>query len=79
MILIPPGNLAEQLLTTAGTLAKWRLKGCGPKFVRIGPRLVGYRAEDVEEWLNSNIHSSTSGGGKGGRKSRGEIPQEAER
>jgi len=44
------------------TLRIWRLKGIGPKYVRFGgPKgRVGYREEDIEEWLRANTFQSTS-------------------
>lgn len=67
MDLLEPETVAQKLFTTAGTLSKWRLKGCGPRFIKVGPRAVAYPKIELEEWLKANIHSSTSGGGKGGR------------
>ncbi len=32
------------------TLQKWRVRGDGPPFVKVG-RLVRYRPEDVEAWV----------------------------
>ncbi len=78
MELLEPTTVAKKLFTTAGTLSKWRLFGIGPKFVKVGPRAVAYPKDELEEWLNSNIRSSTSGGGKGGRKKQ-EVPQEADK
>ncbi|MDG3014148.1 hypothetical protein [Speluncibacter jeojiensis] len=34
------------------TLAVWRMKGAGPKFIRMG-RHVRYRWEDVDAWLDA--------------------------
>jgi len=36
----------------AVTLRRWRDHGCGPRFVRLGPRLIRYREDDVDEFLN---------------------------
>lgn len=33
------------------TAMRWRGTGCGPKFVRIGPRRVVYRRSDVDAWV----------------------------
>lgn len=74
MNLLRPQQVAEKLLTTEGTLAKWRLRGCGPKFIRLGLRTVGYRPEDLDEWIGERVHTSTSGGGKGGRKKKTTEP-----
>ncbi len=37
--------------TRPRTAQRWRVTGQGPPFVRIGPRRVGYRVRDVENWL----------------------------
>lgn len=42
------------------TLQAWRVRGCGPKFVKVG-RSVRYRFSDLEKYLNENAHHSTSG------------------
>jgi len=40
-------------------LAKMRMTNHGPKFVKLG-RAIGYRDEDIEEWLASRVRRSTS-------------------
>ena len=37
-----------------------RSKGYGPPFIRIAPRRVRYRREDVLMWLKSRTHRCTS-------------------
>lgn len=44
---------AERLGAAVRTLQRWRARGCGPAYVRLGPRLVGYRAADLNSWMNS--------------------------
>ncbi len=41
------------------TLQKDRLKGIGLRYVRLG-RLVRYRPQDVEAWIEQNLRCSTS-------------------
>jgi hypothetical protein len=41
------------------TLAKWRVSGDGPKFVRVG-RTPRYRGSDINAWLASRTVSQTS-------------------
>lgn len=43
----------------ARTLQRWRQEGTGPTFLKVG-RLVRYRQQDLEEFLNQNIRNSTS-------------------
>lgn len=41
------------------SLAKMRLDGRGPRFVKLGSR-VGYRRSSVDEWVLARERSSTS-------------------
>ena len=41
------------------TLERMRLDGTGPKFVRLGRRVL-YRRRDVLAWVAANTHTSTS-------------------
>ena len=52
-------HTAKHMCITEGTLAKWRLTGEGPKFVRVGRR-IAYDPKDVAEWLDARRVSSTS-------------------
>lgn len=42
------------------TLAKRRLYGLPPRYVRLGGRAVGYLREDLDAWLESCRRHSTS-------------------
>jgi predicted DNA-binding transcriptional regulator AlpA len=42
------------------TLPKWRVSGTGPKFVRLGRRVM-YRPSDLEDWISGRIRTSTTG------------------
>ncbi len=44
---------------TPRTLANWRCSGSGPRFVKIGGRVM-YRLADVQAWENSRSVTSTS-------------------
>jgi hypothetical protein len=50
---------SKNLCVTEGTLAKWRLSGHGPKFIRVNRR-IAYDPKDVQEWLDARRVSSTS-------------------
>jgi predicted DNA-binding transcriptional regulator AlpA len=43
------------------TLERHRTAGTGPKFTRIG-RLIRYREQDLADYVESNLHTSTSEG-----------------
>jgi len=47
--LITPAELAAQIHTPY-----WRSRGKGPRYARIGKRVL-YRRSDVEEWLTSTF------------------------
>lgn len=57
--LLDTNQLAEQLLNKTNTIEGWRIKGNGPRYIKIG-RLVRYRSEDVELWLEAQTRNSTS-------------------
>ena len=57
--LISPKIVSERLGVSISTLAKWRLDGSGPAFVKVGAR-VAYNSAMVEAWLASRIRRSTS-------------------
>lgn len=47
-----PAELAAQLRVTQETLANWRVKQAGPRFLRVGGQ-IRYRLRDVDTWLNA--------------------------
>ena len=44
---------------SVATLARWRIEGEGPVFVRPKPRLVRYRLADIEAFLGAPVRSTT--------------------
>lgn len=44
---------APYIGTTAGTLNTWRYLGKGPKYYKIGRRVV-YRRADLDAWLDAH-------------------------
>jgi predicted DNA-binding transcriptional regulator AlpA len=51
---------AEYVGLKTPTLEKFRLRGEGPTFVRLGARHVGYLVEDLDRWLEGRRSTSTS-------------------
>lgn len=51
--------LAERIGITEGCLAKWRLTGEGPRYIKVGRR-IAYDPRDVQTWLDARRVSSTS-------------------
>ena len=50
---------AQHLGIATSTLAKLRLSGDGPVFCKIGRRVI-YRVDDLNDFLDSKVRSSTS-------------------
>lgn len=57
--LLSSKQLSRILNKSKGTLARWRLEGCGPKFIKIG-RDVMYDLAEINSWIEKNTFSSTS-------------------
>jgi predicted DNA-binding transcriptional regulator AlpA len=54
---------AKYLDMSESTLEKGRLTGTGPRFVRLGPRAVGYTVEDLDAYIDAGRRTSTSDDG----------------
>jgi len=50
---------ARRLNLSKSTLEKLRVFGGGPPFLKLG-RLVRYRVEDLDAWMNARLVGSTS-------------------
>jgi len=53
--LLAAKDAAAFLNTSERTLERWRVTGEGPKFCRIGPRRVAYRAADLHAWVEARV------------------------
>jgi excisionase family DNA binding protein len=51
---LTPREAAVYLRTSPSTLAKRRLQGNGPCFVRLGGRAVRYRRADLDAWMSAS-------------------------
>jgi predicted DNA-binding transcriptional regulator AlpA len=56
-----PSEVAEHIQVSEGTLAQWRHRGVGPKWVRCGRR-IRYRWEDVERWITEQTGARRGAG-----------------
>jgi hypothetical protein len=63
--LLTPRQAARTLALSTSWLAKLRLFGDGPAFLKIG-RLVRYRPRDLTDWLTARVRRSTSDDGSHG-------------
>ena len=57
--LLTPREAADFLRVSPSWLAKARMRGDGPPFVKIG-RSIRYRESDLLQWMKSRTHLSTS-------------------
>jgi predicted DNA-binding transcriptional regulator AlpA len=48
---IRAASAAHYLNLSRSTLAKWRMKGEGPRYHRCGPRIVYYYRDEIDRWL----------------------------
>jgi excisionase family DNA binding protein len=57
---LKPSEAAELLRSSKSTLAKRRIYGGGPPFLRIG-RVIRYRQSDLHRWMDesSTSHATT--------------------
>jgi len=54
-----PDEVAAALFTTTAGLAQLRYRGLGPKFVKVGGRVL-YRWRDVNAYLDNNTRQHTA-------------------
>jgi hypothetical protein len=55
-----PKAAAERLNVTTGTLAKWRMKGIGPRYSKLSRSLILYDLDDCDAHVESARRQSTS-------------------
>jgi len=54
-----PETLSVELKIPVSTLAKWRLYGGGPRYVKMGKN-IRYERIDVDQWVESRKRRTTS-------------------
>lgn len=66
-VLLRETDVAQRLNVSVASLRRWRSKGQGPTFLKLGENSIGnpgvavrYRAKDISSWLNS-LESNGSG------------------
>ncbi len=52
--LLRPAEAARLLNVTPRCLQDWRLKGIGPRFIRMTPKLVQYRRSELEKFIEES-------------------------
>jgi Helix-turn-helix domain len=53
-------QLAERWLISQRTLEQWRWQGRGPRYLKIGRRVI-YRMSDIDAFESGRVHSNTNG------------------
>ena len=53
MTLFATNEVAKLLGVDRTTLSRWRDRNAGPRYLRIGPKLIRYREDDIAEFLRS--------------------------
>jgi predicted DNA-binding transcriptional regulator AlpA len=51
-------DAAELLGVSESTLRKWRMRGYGPRFIKMGSRVV-YETGELENWLEKQTRTTT--------------------
>ncbi len=51
---------ADYLGSSERFLEIGRMKGYGPKFIRCAPKMVRYRLQDLDAWVEERVRRSTS-------------------
>ena len=52
--IISEEDLAFTLVLAKATLQTWRSRGFGPRYVKVGKRVM-YKTDDVKSWLETNL------------------------
>ncbi len=58
-VLIRRADLPRYLPIAAQTAARWAVEGQGPRFIKVGRRIVAYRAGDLRAWLQGQVRQNT--------------------
>jgi hypothetical protein len=53
-------DLAKRWHISPRTLEQWRWRGRGPRFLKIGGRVI-YQLSEIESYESANLHANTFG------------------
>ena len=59
-VLLTPKEAAHRLKLSASWLAKSRMRGDGPPYIKVGPRAIRYAEAALAQWMKSRQRLSTS-------------------
>jgi predicted DNA-binding transcriptional regulator AlpA len=57
---LKPSQAADYLGLKPSTLAKMRVRGDGPRYAKLGRKIVVYETDDLDQWIEERKRSSTS-------------------
>ncbi len=78
--LVDERQAAAFLGYTVRALQNWRIRGGGPRFVKVSSRSIRYRRRDLLAWIEEHLRSSTSESGpSGGQPGSDRTPNIKER
>ena len=60
-VLLKTAEAAKRLGVAKRTMEDWRLDKIGPPYVRVGRRLIRYRASDLAEYVASSPDATIAG------------------
>jgi len=58
--LINEHEAADYLGYSVRALQNWRVRGGGPRFVKVSARSIRYRRRDLRAWVEARLQSHTS-------------------
>ncbi len=53
-------DVCDLLHVSRSLMAKWRMQGRGPRFIKVGRRIL-YDRDELAHWLQLQMRSSTTG------------------
>lgn len=59
--LLTTPDVADQLRVSVSSLTKWRMRGLGPAFVKLGSR-VAYTQQALDDYVDAGTHKSPAAG-----------------
>jgi len=59
-LLLTEAEAAKALGFARRRMQEWRLRGGGPRFVRVSARAIRYRIADLEAWAEARLRTSTA-------------------
>lgn len=56
---LTPKDLSKRLRVSVVTLARWRVKGEGPRFLKMSNKVVLYPMPEIEAWEKKKLRVKT--------------------